>query len=324
MIQLKSSTLALGLSLLVSSTLAKDGDLSSSLVGCKEVSCPLQGADDRCTVGDNTFLGIGLSRIPDVPSSLEGFSLVKGVNVSAGMAGKDNDKPTRPFKSIYYLGTPSDVETKDLSGCVVVFHGAPSKKFDGPKLEGKNNGTDTRAASGTCSDVIDKTCIEKLTEKATKLAEDASGNVCTTLERELKKVSLDECDGFAGAGGKLGNFTVESFEDLNTVKNSSNCWPIQPKSDQLMEIASVTALNNYTAQALIDEAYKITPVLTVFTGKGNSSLVDKTASQLTCLKVVTEEDPEDDEDGSKNSAVAVKGSGFAAGIAILAGVLALL
>lgn len=162
--------------------------------------------------------------------------------MSAALAGKDNDKGTRPFKSFYYLGTPSDVETKDLSGCVVVFQDAPSKKFDGPELEGNHNGTDVRPASGTCSDVVDKTCIEKLTEKATKLAEEAGGNVCTTLERELKKVSFDECDGFAGTGSSLGNFTVQSLDGLNGVKNSSGCWPIQPKSDQLMEIANFTAL----------------------------------------------------------------------------------
>jgi hypothetical protein len=52
--------------------------------------------------------------------------------------------------------------------------------------------------------------------------------------------------------------------------------------------------------------------------------VDKTASQLTCLKVLTEEDPSDDENSSENSAVAVKASGFAAGIAVLAGIFALL
>lgn len=162
MIQLKPSTLALALSLFVSSTLAEDGELSSSLVGCNEVSCPKKGLNDRCTVGDNTFLGIGLSRIPDVSSSLEGFSLVKGVNVSAALAGKDNDKATRPFKSFYYLGTPSDVEIKDLPGCIVLFHDAPSKKFDWPEPEGNCNGTEVRATSGTCSDVIDKTCIENL------------------------------------------------------------------------------------------------------------------------------------------------------------------
>jgi hypothetical protein len=237
MIQLKPSTLVLALSLFVPSTLAEDGDLSSTLVGCDEVSCPKEGINDRCTVEDNTFLGIGLSRIPAVPSSLEGFSLVKGVNVSAGQAGNDNDndKPTRSFRSFYYLGTPSDVETRDLSGCVVVFNDAPSKKFN-------QNGNDVRAASGNCSDVIDKTCIERLTEKATELADEADGNVCTSLERELKSTSLDECNGFAGNGGNLGNFTVKLLGDLNAVKNSSDCWPIQPKSDQLIEIASVTAI----------------------------------------------------------------------------------
>ncbi|KAJ5960403.1 uncharacterized protein N7479_007553 [Penicillium vulpinum] len=323
MIHLKPSTLALVLSLFCSSTFAKDEELSSSLVGCNEVSCPKDGSDDRCPVGNNNFLGIGLSRIPDVPSSLEGFSLVKGVNVSAAMAGKDNDKATRPFKSVYYLGTPSDVETKDVSGCVVVFLDAPSKKFDGRKLEGNSaNRTDTRAASGTCSDIIDKTCIEKLTEKATKSAGDADGNFCTALEQELKKTSFNECDGFAGNGSGFGNFTVKSLDDLDALEKSSPCWPIRPESDHLMEIASVTTLKNYSMQALLDEAYKITPVLTVFTGKGNSSLVNETASQLTCLKVVTIDDPP--ADSGKNSAVAVKASGFAAGIAVLVGIFALL
>lgn len=52
--------------------------------------------------------------------------------------------------------------------------------------------------------------------------------------------------------------------------------------------------------------------------------MDKPASQLTCLKVVTEEDPSDDENSSENFAVTVKASGFAAGIAVLAGIFALL
>ncbi|KAJ5835010.1 hypothetical protein N7447_001036 [Penicillium robsamsonii] len=318
MVQLKPSTLALGLSLLVSSTLAKNGELSSDLVGCKEVSCPVEGSDDRCTVGDDVFLGIGLSRIPDVPSSLEGFSLVKGVNVSTSFDGSNS--VTRPFKSVYYLGTPPDIEAKDLSGCVVVFHDPPSGSFNGSTVEGSNTGDETRAGTGTCFDIIGKTCIEKVTEKATKSVKEAGGN-CTTLERELKRFSLDECDGFAGAGGKLGNFSVKALDDLVAVKNSTNCWPIKPKSDQLVEIESFIALRDYTINALVEEAWKITPVLTVFTGKGNSSLVDETVSQLTCMKVVTHLEPPA---SGKNSAVAVKVSGFAAGVAVLAGIFAFL
>jgi hypothetical protein len=246
MIQFNPSTLTVLLSLFLSSAVADDAKLSSNLVGCNEVSCPKKGPDDRCTVGNNTFMGIGLSHIADAPSSLDGFSLVKGVNVSAGLGGKNNDKPTRPFKSFYYLGTPSDVEAKDLSGCVVVFHDPPSKKFKGPKLEGKDNGTDTRAASGTCSDVIDKKCIKKITDRATKLADEASGDVCERLNREFKKNSPDECDGFGGNGRSFGKFSVKSLDDLTSIRNSSDCWPVQPKSDQLLGIVSSTSLVSQT------------------------------------------------------------------------------
>ncbi|KAJ5576045.1 hypothetical protein N7535_002971 [Penicillium sp. DV-2018c] len=317
MIQFNPSALAVLLSLFLSSAVADDAKLSSNLVGCDEVSCPKKGAYDRCTVGNNTFMGIGLSHIADAPSSLDGFALVKGVNVSAGLGGKDNDKPTRPFKSFYYLGAPSDVEAKDLSGCVVVFHDPPSKMFKGPKLEGKDNGTDIRAASGTCSDVIDKKCIKKITDRATKLGDENGGDVCERLDREFKKNAPDECDGFAGNGRSFGRFSVQSLNNLTSIPNSTDCWPVKPKSDQLLGIVGRTTLRNYSGNALVDEAYKITPILTVFVGKDNSSLVKETSSQLTCLKVVTKENPDDDEDSDKNSALMMKGSGFAGGIAVL-------
>lgn len=81
---------------------------------------------------------------------------------------------------------------------------------------------------------------------------------------------------------------------------------------------------NYSDNALLAEAYKITPVLTIFT-KGNDSLVEKTVSQMTCLKVVTEEDAANDKNSGENAAVALKGSGVAAGIAaVVAGLFALL
>lgn len=232
-----ATSLAL-LSLLLPSALGAD-ELRNPIVGCNDLDCPKQGADDRCTVDDHTFLGVGLARIADAPSSLEGISLVKGVNVSAGGAGSDNDKPTRPFTSVYYLGTPSDIKTSNLSGCAVVFNDPPSSKFDGADLEGNTrNKTDTRAAYGTCPDVIDQKCIDALTKRASEVADDADGSPCSALERELKKDDLDDCKNLGGAGNGFGNFSVTSFGDLKTVSNSSaDCWPITPKSDSLAEIS---------------------------------------------------------------------------------------
>ncbi|KAK1145529.1 hypothetical protein N8T08_004087 [Aspergillus melleus] len=321
MVNLTPATSLALLSLLLPSALAAD-DLRNSIVGCNDVSCPKDGADDRCTVDDHTFLGVGLARIADAPSSLEGISLVKGVNVSAGGAGSDNDKPTRPFTSVYYLGTPSDVKTSNLSGCAVIFNDPPSSKFDGADLEGNTrNKTDSRASYGTCPDVVDKKCIDALTKRASEVADDADSNPCSALERELKKDNIDDCKNLGGAGNGFGNFTVTSFGDLNAVSNSSaDCWPITPKSDGLAEIAVETSHSNYTAEALINEAYKITPVLTVFVS-GNGSAVDKTSSQLTCLKVVTKENASEADSGSSSSASALEiSSGVrTAGMAILLG-----
>jgi hypothetical protein len=76
---------------------------------------------------------------------------------------------------------------------------------------------------------------------------------------------------------------------------------------------------NYSASALIQEAYKITPILTVFIG-GDESAIERTSPQITCLKVVTEEDPSDDDDSSESSAVALRGGWLTVTIAVLVGI----
>lgn len=237
-------TLAL-LSLLLSSTFAQDSDL----VGCKAVSCPIEGTEDRCTVAEDTFLGIGTAPIPDVPSSLEGLSLVKGVNLTVG-EGKEN---AYEFKSIYYLGTPSDLEVNDLAGCAVFFNDPPAKIFQyptelaGPKDDNgeAQNVTNTAAASGTCSKVIDQACIDRLTERARSIIGDADGDGCAPLEDELNSSSFDECSASWLGSSLLGNLTVTSLANLSTISGSQNsssdCWPVVSKSDNLSEIAENTA-----------------------------------------------------------------------------------
>ncbi|KAE8359504.1 hypothetical protein BDV27DRAFT_135989 [Aspergillus caelatus] len=313
MARMRYPSLVLLLSFLIIYGVAEDTKLSESLVGCDEVSCPKENAHDRCTVGDKTFLGIGLSRIPNVPSTLEGLSLIKGVNVSEGDEGK------REFNSAYYLGTPSALDVNDLNGCVVTFNDPPEKQFDGPIKTGKDrNVTDVQAARGTCPDIIEQKCIDTLTERARSVTNATSNDgVCAALERELKRNTFEECGILGGKGKGLGNFTVTSFGNLSSVKNSTDCWPVKPKSDGLALITENTAVGNNTAASMYREAWKITPVLTVFVGKGNKSLVDRTSSQMTCLKVVTEENPEEEEKGSESSASMFSTSPRVAGMAML-------
>ncbi|KAJ1705359.1 hypothetical protein AFGD_000907 [Aspergillus flavus] len=313
MVHIRLASVALLHSLLLTYGLAEDTKLSESLVGCDEVSCPKENAHDRCTVGEKTFLGIGLSRIPNVPSTLEGLSLIKGVNISEGGEGK------RKFNSAYYLGTPSELDVNDLSGCVVTFNDPPEKQFDGPVKTGKDrNITDVQAARGTCPDIIEQECIDTLTERARSVTKATSnGGVCATLERELRRNAFEECRDLGGKGRGLGNFTVTSFGNLSTVRNSTDCWPVKPKSDDLALITENTAVGNNTAASMYHEAWKITPVLTVFIGKGNNSLVEKASSQMTCLKVVTEENPEEAENGSESSASMLSTNPRVAGIAVL-------
>ncbi|EFE40040.1 hypothetical protein TRV_05256 [Trichophyton verrucosum HKI 0517] len=227
---LKTSTIALLLPLLFSPVNAED----VKLVGCDAVGCPPHYDSDRCTVENTTFIGVGVSPIPDVPSELKGFSLVKAVNVSATPV-QFNGSRVRPIRSFYYLGTPEHTETNSLSGCAVIFNDPPANKFTPP------SGADTFAATGTCADVIQQKCIDTITQRARDAANRAGGNAnaCNALDRELKKDDFSGCSLFGGHGTSLGNFTIKSIGNLHAARNSSDCWPVQRKSDGLMQIAEV-------------------------------------------------------------------------------------
>ncbi|KAL3461193.1 hypothetical protein BJX64DRAFT_289569 [Aspergillus heterothallicus] len=294
-------------------------NLSADIVGCTDVACPNDGWDS-CTVADNTFVGVGLARIADAPSSLHGLSLIKGVNISesgdpdSSTHGADE---TRPYKSVYYLGTPSNLDTAAFSGCAVVFNDPPTDHFDTPKINGSSVNVDTRAATGTCPDVIEQSCIDALVRQAREVdygsaganstSSNSSSSPCSALERALLNDAPEACGDLTGAGDGLGRFTVVSLGDLAEVSaqqnSSSDCWPVLPKSDGLLQFAEDTIRNNYTNEANLAEVYKITPILTVFTSSsGNSSLVDDTSAQLTCLKVVTTQNTDNAEDTGEDAA----------------------
>ncbi|EFR03379.1 hypothetical protein MGYG_06378 [Nannizzia gypsea CBS 118893] len=132
---LKASAITLLLPLLFSPVFAED----VKLVGCDDVGCPPYHDSDRCTVENTTFIGVGVFPIPDVPSELEGFSLVKAVYVSA-TAVQVNGSRVRPFRSFYYLGTPERTQANGLPGCATIFNDPPANKFR------TSHGIDTFAA----------------------------------------------------------------------------------------------------------------------------------------------------------------------------------
>ncbi|RDW76892.1 uncharacterized protein DSM5745_06884 [Aspergillus mulundensis] len=301
-------------------------DLSTDIVGCTDLDCPNQGWDS-CTVTDESYAGIGLARISGVPDSLVGISLVKGVHIedpeSGGGNGSDDD---RSFKSVYYLGTPSNLDVGDLSGCAVVFNDPPTGPgFQQPKIN-DSVAVDIRASYGTCPDVITQGCIDSLTRQARNVQTGSNG--CSALKSDLEDNPPDECSDLTGAGDGLGRFDVISLGNLSTISQSANgssdCWPVQPKSDNLAQLYDDTSNGNYTEEGNLAEMYKITPILTVFTSSnGSNSLVSNTSASLTCLKVVSTgnvtnaTDPEDtDEGGAAMSAVNMAGA-TVAGLATL-------
>ncbi|KAL5051256.1 hypothetical protein BDW71DRAFT_170674 [Aspergillus fruticulosus] len=268
-------------------------DLAADIVGCTDLDCP-NGRWDSCTVAEETYAGVGLARVPDVPDSLDGISLVKGVHIedpqSGGNAGGDGSETSRSFRSVYYLGTPSNLDVDDLSGCAVVFNDPPTGHFDVPKLNDSIT-VDTQASYGTCPDVIQQGCIDSLTQQAGNVRY-SSSNACSALASDLRDNPPDECSDMTGSGNGLGSFDVVSLGNLSIISQSANgssdCWPVLPKSDNLAQLYDDTTQGNYTEEGNLAEMYKITPILTVFTSNNSTnSLVNNTSASMTCLKVVS-------------------------------------
>ncbi|KAL3485584.1 hypothetical protein BJX62DRAFT_242807 [Aspergillus germanicus] len=275
-------------------------DLPAKIIGCADLSCPL---DDtyKCHLGSTTYTNVGLSRIRDIPSALEGLSLLKAVHV-ADPENLDNDVDVADnqtvYRSAYYLATPEDIDPADLSGCAVFFNDPPSKRFDG----------EIKSAVGTCDDVIEESCIDALQSRVEEIF--GGGGQCSDLETKLG--DINECADIAGEGNGLGNFTVASLADLMVLSGaqnaSSDCWPVSPKSDGLAFLGEDVVVNDFTGETSSNELFKISPVLTVFPRGGG---VDDTSAQLTCLKaveVIGEDgegsDEEEDGEGDAGSFVA--------------------
>ncbi|RMJ24987.1 hypothetical protein PHISP_04150 [Aspergillus sp. HF37] len=311
--------------------LAQAADLAAPIVGCKAVSCPHDDTHYTCTVGNNTFAGIGLARIPNTPSSLEGLSLVKAAGVadtidppSASTIPGSQPYGIRPFQSAYYLGTPPELPVRNLSGCAVTFDEPPAGNFTG---SGNATAEEIKAAAGSCPDILEQGCIDAITKRARKAVRDAQGDgdACSALARELEHGSFDECRGIGGNSGKgLGNFTVAPLGDLSPItgpqNSSSSCWPVIPKAYNLAKISEDIALGEPTGTSTLENLYKITPVLTVFSDL-RGSLANKTSAQLTCLKVVTKRRPGDDGNAQKDQASSSSYNLLGVGVASLAALL---
>ncbi|KAM0415645.1 hypothetical protein ACHAPT_013417 [Fusarium lateritium] len=286
-------------SLLFSSlvVLAQAQDLGQTIVGCETVSCPMDNFDPHCTVSNITFENIGLTRIPDVPKSLDNFSIVKGVNITSASANI--------FTSVYYLGTPEDVSLDEVHGCAVILHDSPQKEF-------------TLNGTHTCAEVISQRCIDALQDRASKVAEGNSKELCKALKEDLEDADIDACEHLTGGGKGIGKISVKDLSGLENIEgsrnSSSDCWPILPKSANLAEIFIEVndfegGLNESTAYP---ELHRITPLLTLFVkGKGNESIVDETVSRLSCIKINSTQNlgPED----GKNAASLPAISAFAVG-----------
>ncbi|RSL52448.1 hypothetical protein CEP54_010900 [Fusarium duplospermum] len=274
-------------------------DLDHTIVGCEAVSCPMDNFDPHCTVADITFENIGLTRIPNVPESLDYFSIVKGVNISG--RGADD------FTSVYYLGTPKDVSLDEVHGCAVIFHDPPQDTFD-------------EFGSHDCAEVMGQRCVDAIQDRASKVAGSKSKDLCKAIQSDLEENDIDACGNLTGGGKGIGKISVKDLSKLENIKgsrnSSSDCWPILPKSANLAEMFTefVEFEGGLNASTAYPELNRISSVLTVFVKGGDKdSIVNETVSRLSCIMINSTQNvgPEEGENAAPLSRVSMLAAGGA-------------
>ncbi|KAI1122809.1 hypothetical protein F5Y10DRAFT_253289 [Nemania abortiva] len=273
---------------LASLACVRSQDLNSTIVGCVEVGCPASTADtanDNCTVVDDSFTYVGLTRVPTTQESLQGLSWTKGFDII------DSPQNNRSFQSSFFLGTPPDLNLNNTGACSVFLHGVSTSLSFG------NDGTNNETSQGTCADAMGSACVNALLDRARTLFQGSETNstsnadLCSALQDNLDKNMDDACQRVSqGSWTNLSSTALTgngSPQPISAEENStSTCWPVLPKQYQLTHVTDHTVPGTLLVSDAQKAELSITPILTVFYPRGDGSVVSDIDASLTCVKVV--------------------------------------
>ncbi|KAI3322530.1 hypothetical protein HD806DRAFT_128338 [Xylariaceae sp. AK1471] len=263
-------------------------DLNTTIVGCAGLDCPASSADtanDNCTVVDNSFTYVGLTRAPTTQDSLKGVSWTKGFHI-VDLPGNN-----RTFQSSFFLGMPPDLKLRDTGACSVFLHGVSASLSFG------DDGADVETSQGTCANAMGSECVDALLERArdffndTKTSNNSDADLCSALQDDLHQNMDDAC--LRVSKGSWTNLTStaltgnDSPQPISAADNStSTCWPVLPKQYQLTNVADHIVQGTLLVADAEKAQFAITPIITVFYPSGDGSIVSTVDASLTCAKVV--------------------------------------
>ncbi|KAI0418224.1 hypothetical protein F5X98DRAFT_374019 [Xylaria grammica] len=263
-------------------------DLNSTIVGCIEVGCPASSAiptSDDCAVADESFDAVGLVRVPTTQKTLNGLSWTKGVNIAELPGNKTS-------RSVFYLGTPLDLNLKDSGACSVFLHGlSPTLSFGG-----ENGNQET--ANGQCADAMGSDCVNALLDRARAFVKGSDNNsisgadLCSALQDNLSKNITGACPHLSDRPWTKMSSTAltgsHSPQPISAKENAtSTCWPVLPKEHRLTYVTDyVVRITDFSVHDIQALSFAITPILTVFYPTGSGSGIDDVDASLTCVKIM--------------------------------------
>jgi hypothetical protein len=204
------------LAYLVSFFLAKT---NAQLVGCEATKCPKVNGQDSCSIDNSTLSSIGTLGFNTTWSTKPltwtvGFQEVaypattkprctskvrrlrtRILNEDPGLSRNDDcDGTERSYHQYrnYYLGTPRLQTNKPgfvrQLGCALFFEGISSNL--------KFSGTSASSDTGTCNDVLTRSCVTDLMEQVKKVSENlvAIGKTqCVDLQAAIQETAPESC-----------------------------------------------------------------------------------------------------------------------------------
>ncbi|KAI0456196.1 hypothetical protein F5B21DRAFT_513529 [Xylaria acuta] len=251
--------------ILASLACVQSQDLKNTIVGCIEMECPAgtSNSNDNYTVAGNSFIYVGLTRVPNTQESLEGLSWIKGFSIISSPGN-------RMLLSSFFPSSSPDLNLDKTGACAVFLHDISTSLS---LSEGKSD-----FSEGTCSDAMGADCVNALLDWTKTVVERSKNSsvsnvdLCFALQDDLRENIHDAC--LHVTRRPCTNLTSTmlagngSPDPISANENkTSNYWP-----------------GSYYAKDSLEVSLAITPILTAFYPSGEGNIVDSVEAFLTLLR----------------------------------------
>jgi hypothetical protein len=177
------SLLSVAPTIIVAQGFDKNYFLNRTIQSCADVQCPIEGPGTQvtCTITNETYANVGVTKTPDTTGSLAGLTWVEAI--------LGEDLKERHFYKDFFLATDPAVNNITAAGACALFFTNVSDK-----VSWEEGSFPVEVTQGTCAQAMSEQCVSKLVERAENVdlggldSQEACTKLKTAFETNLDAV----------------------------------------------------------------------------------------------------------------------------------------